>query len=364
MNGENEPQTKIEVINPQMTKWCTLETATQIADWIKENVKDNPTNMLLKSPEEILEQMEKGLSRIAITDNELYGHITLWKYSIEDCAEVGSLIVHPKHCNKGIGTELIKKLSEDFSMTSMIIATAKAGNAKKAFLKAGFKTQLFESLSGPIIKECCVCYNNLGKCSEADKECRLLVKENKKKEIGKTQKIQFEIINPQGTEWCNLETAKTISTWINKANEKDHANLLPQTPEKILKQMEEGTTLLAICQDQMIGHVTLWMYKAPGWAERGSLVVNPNSRRAGVGGALTKEIINRFPKLNIIVILVEKDWWVDYLVSKQGLLPVSFSRFREISEIAWKECCFCHKPPQDCPKQDKECKLVIRLSEP
>lgn len=169
----------------------------------------------------------------------------------------------------------------------------------------------------------------------------------------------FKIINPKGTLWCSLETAKEIVQWIVPESQEELANMLPQRPEDILRQMEKGLTRLTILDWKVVGHVTLWKYDTQGWGELGSLIVHPDFRGRGIGKALCETFSDAFPNPFQMVATVKTEC-ARYVIGSAGFEVISFDDLREISESAWRECCPCRTPPEVCPKRNAECQLLVR----
>jgi len=174
--------------------------------------------------------------------------------------------------------------------------------------------------------------------------------------IHKSKKLEeIEIVDPKGTKWCHIEVAKVIAKWIEPESEpkseKGLSNMLPQSPEKILEQMEKGLTLLAIFREKVVGHVTLWEYNVDGFGELGSLIVDPQFRGRGIGTALCKALSQRFPSIFLIATVKTKR--AKHVLEKVGFKVVPFDQLKKISESAWRECCICIFPPEKCPLRDK-----------
>lgn len=170
---------------------------------------------------------------------------------------------------------------------------------------------------------------------------------------------QLEIINPGKTKWRSLATTQEITSWINKESKGRLANMIPQDPEKLLIQMKKELTLIAIADQKVVGHVTLWKYNTPGWGELGSLIIHPLFRNQGIGELLCAYFAKAFP-LPLQIVATTKTEIAMCVVLSAGFENISFETLREISEPAWRECCPCYSPPECCPKRDKECRLLIR----
>jgi len=170
---------------------------------------------------------------------------------------------------------------------------------------------------------------------------------------------QFEIINPRETLWCSLETAQEVIRWIIVESQGSLANMLPQEPENLLAQMEKGRTLIVVHQEQVIGHVTLWEYETPGWGELGSLIIHPLFRNQGIGEALCLAFSEAFP-LPFQIVATTKTCPAQHVIRFAGFQMSSFDELQTMSKTAWRECCPCYSPSENCPKRDKKCRLLIR----
>lgn len=139
MEERNQERIDFEVINPKGTNWCSLEAAREISAWIAPESRGELANMLPQGPENLLSQMEEGITRLAIWNDKVIGHITLWEYNTSGWGEIGSLIVAPSFRGQGIGRELVKVFSSSFSNPIQLVATTKTERARFVFLISGFE---------------------------------------------------------------------------------------------------------------------------------------------------------------------------------------------------------------------------------
>ena len=169
---------KVKVINPRGMEWCSLEVAREIQDWIVPESRGELANMLYQEPEDLLRQMEKGFTFLAILGNKVVGHITLWKYQTVGWSEVGSLIIDLPFRGQGIGKILTQVISESFQ-NFQLTATAKTEPARRVFLACGFKGIPFDKLkeiSESAWRECCPCYSPPELCPKREGGCKLLIR--------------------------------------------------------------------------------------------------------------------------------------------------------------------------------------------
>lgn len=180
------PGEKIEMyllINPKGTNWCSFEVAQQVSDWIVPESQEELANMLFQGPGEILWQMKKGLTLLAIRDGKVVGHITLWRYKTAGWDEIGSLIIDPLFRGQGIGTALIRAISASFPNPVQLTATVKTDRARRAFCAGGFVVSRFDELrkmSDTAWRQCCPCYSPPEACPKRDRECKLLIRKSGK----------------------------------------------------------------------------------------------------------------------------------------------------------------------------------------
>lgn len=166
------------IINPQKTKWCSLKTALQVSEWITEESQGNLANMLPQEPEMILDQMQKGWTRLAVLDGKIIGHITLWRYETLGWGELGSLIVSPLFRGHGIGKALCELLLQDFPHPFRVVSTTKTSRANHVLSVTGFRSLRFDELrkiSNSAWQECCPCYSPPESCPKRDKECYISI---------------------------------------------------------------------------------------------------------------------------------------------------------------------------------------------
>ncbi len=145
------------------------------SQWIDKESRGALANMLPQQPLSLKEQMENGLSVVAINDIAYLGHTTAWEYQNSGWAELGSLIIHPQHRKKGLGKEIVGKAVEYFGSKFKLVATVKTEASKKAFLSNNFTIMSFSSLPEEIRFECCPCFNPPEMCPKMDISCTLLV---------------------------------------------------------------------------------------------------------------------------------------------------------------------------------------------
>lgn len=173
------------------------------------------------------------------------------------------------------------------------------------------------------------------------------------------KKMGLSIVDPRGTKRCSHQVAQEISGLIVPESQEKLANMLPQRPEDLLQQMEKGLTILAILNEEMVGHITLWQYNTTNWGEVGTLIVAPQFRGKEIGKTLVKTLSERFPN-PIRAVTTVKTERAQHIFCTNGFDIINFDELRKVSGSAWRECCPCFFPPEACPKRDTECKLLFR----
>jgi GNAT superfamily N-acetyltransferase len=169
------------------------------------------------------------------------------------------------------------------------------------------------------------------------------------------------ILNPQNTAWCSPENAKIICSWVNPESRGALANMLPQNPASILNQMEKGLTRVAVYNGQLIGHITLWLYRADGWGEVGTLISDVNFRGMGIGKMLVSALCQSFSPPHYRLLGTVKTERAKHILCSCGFDNCKFEDLRKMSDSAWRECCPCYSPPENCSKQENGCSLLVRI---
>ena len=76
-------------------------------------------------------------------------------------------------------------------------------------------------------------------------------------------------------------------------------HLLPQKPEDLLEQFKNGLSAIAFCDNEIVGHTTIWNI-APGWYEIGSTYTDPKHRRKYINENLYKKLLEKHADKNIL----------------------------------------------------------------
>ena len=76
-------------------------------------------------------------------------------------------------------------------------------------------------------------------------------------------------------------------------------HLLPQNPENLILQTKQGLSVLALLNEEIMGHATLW-HIADGWYELGTTFVDPNHRGHHINFFMYEQLLEQHKEKNIL----------------------------------------------------------------
>ncbi|MEI6316506.1 MAG: GNAT family N-acetyltransferase [bacterium] len=76
-------------------------------------------------------------------------------------------------------------------------------------------------------------------------------------------------------------------------------HLLPQIPENLLSQFANGLSAIALCEGEIIGHVTIWNI-AENWYEIGTTYTDPRHRGHHINFSLYEKLLAKHADKNIL----------------------------------------------------------------
>ena len=102
-------------------------------------------------------------------------------------------------------------------------------------------------------------------------------------------------------------------------------HLLPQRPEDLLLQFTKGLSAIMLCNEEIIGHVTIWNI-AQSWYEIGSTYTDPRYRGQHINFNLYKSLLEKHSEKNILetttnVTSVHVGERLGFIIVKRNSLP-------------------------------------------
>ena len=100
---------------------------------------------------------------------------------------------------------------------------------------------------------------------------------------------KFNVIQPDVTQ---VDAAATISQWVSQ-----DGKMLPKSPEQVLELFGAGRAVLAIDEDEVIGHAAATFINSDVSIEIGALYTEVNHRGRGVAHETTTRIVDTMKEM-------------------------------------------------------------------
>ncbi len=144
----------------------------------------------------------------------------------------------------------------------------------------------------------------------------------------------------------HLGYAQEICKLIEHAAQQRGTGIAKRTPEYIIRKMDEGKAVIALCEGQLAGFCYIESWGHEQYVANSGLIVHPDYRRTGLAKRIKEKIFNlsrkKYPKAKIFGITTSLA--VMKINSSLGYKPVTFSELTT-DESFWKGC-------QSCPNYD------------